>query len=216
MKVLELLGFLLVAQADEQVSVEKALEVALQWREEGRRDEAIELVTRITQQAPQYAAGRMVLGAMAQEAGELQTAIVHYDQAIALDPNLNGAYFNKGLSLYQQQMYPQAIEQFTSTLNIEPTFVSAWHRMGLALHFTGRWGEAEWAYKNALKLDSDPTTTASIHYDFAVSLQHAGKVVDSAEQYNHALHHSPNMTESWLNLAALHHKVCSAARSHGR
>jgi tetratricopeptide (TPR) repeat protein len=213
------LGLLLLVHADEQVSVEKALELALQWREEGRRDEALDLIQRITQAQPQYAAARMVLGAMSHETGDFATAISQYDQAIVLDPRLDGAYFNKGRALYSQQQYPQAIAEFTNVLNINSKFVSAWHSMALALHFTGRLDEAEWAYSSALEVNEETHRLPEIHYDFAVTLQHAGKVVHSSEQYNLALTHSPNMTESWLNLAALHHKwgdVGDAIRNYKR
>lgn len=45
-----------------------------------------------------------------------------------------------------------------------------------------------------------------MHYGLALSLQHLGRVLDSAQHYHRALTLKPDYAEAALNLAALHHR----------
>jgi tetratricopeptide (TPR) repeat protein len=57
--------------------------------------------------------------------------------------------------------------------------------------------------------------SAGVHYGLGLSLQHLGRVLDSAHHYHRALTLRPDYAEAALNLAALHHRqACIESPQH--
>ena len=60
------------------------------------------------------------------EQGNLQEAIVEYDQAIRLDPQLALAYYNRGVAYHYLGQPKQAIEDYAEALRLDPQHASAY------------------------------------------------------------------------------------------
>src|ERR1700754_2672423 len=52
------------------------------------------------------------------EAGNLETALAHFERAIELDRNYGNAYFSRGLVRKQQRNYDGAISDFTRSIQL--------------------------------------------------------------------------------------------------
>jgi Flp pilus assembly protein TadD len=75
--------------------------------------------------APPTATSLVSQGLKAQLAGDASTAESTYQQAIKLDPNNAVAHYDLGTVYDRQGSRAQAVEEYTTTLVIEPTFTDA-------------------------------------------------------------------------------------------
>ncbi|HEY6286351.1 MAG TPA: serine/threonine-protein kinase [Ktedonobacteraceae bacterium] len=74
-------------------------------------------------------------------------ALVAYEQAIRLDPNLAPAYYNKGVTLANLNRYDEALVAYERAIGLNPNFAPAYFGKGSALNNIGEAGEANQAYK---------------------------------------------------------------------
>lgn len=80
-------------------------------------------------------------------------AIKHYSQAIAMDPSLVQAYSNRAAAWSLKGVHANALADAEMAIAEDPSFVKAYSRKGKALFDSGRFDEAETAYKNGLQVD---------------------------------------------------------------
>ena len=59
-------------------------------------------------------------------------AIKDSDEAIRLEPNSSGAFYNRGLAWGQKTDYDRAIKDFSEAIRIDPNNADAFHNRGLA------------------------------------------------------------------------------------
>ena len=63
------------------------------------------------------------------------------------------AWNNKGIALYSQGKYNEAIKAYDEAIKLDPKYAMAWNNKGLALNSQGKYNEAIKAYDEAIKLD---------------------------------------------------------------
>lgn len=73
---------------------------------------------------------------------QIAQAVSDYDQAIALNPRLVYAWFNKGIILYDMLDYKGASECFSKAISIDPEFGQAYFNRGLCYFHSGQKHEA--------------------------------------------------------------------------
>ena len=73
---------------------------------------------------------------------ELTDALADYDSALALNPRLVYAWFNKGVIFYLLQDYAMAENCFSKALETDPDFGEAYYNRGLSFLKSGRKNEA--------------------------------------------------------------------------
>jgi tetratricopeptide (TPR) repeat protein len=79
-------------------------------------------------------------------------ALSAYDQAIRLDPNFAGGYYNKGLALKALMRYEEALAAFDQAIRLAPNVPQAYHDKGTVLDTLGRPAEARQAYDMAQRM----------------------------------------------------------------
>lgn len=98
------------------------------------------------------------LGRLDYDAQHYDTAVVHFQHALAIDPGMARAYDNLGLCYFYQNHNPLAIESYTKAIKLEEKSAhpSAWPHlnMAIALLFMNRLDEAEAQVREALRLDA--------------------------------------------------------------
>ena len=62
-------------------------------------------------------------------------------------------WLNKGVELYSQGKYDQAIEAYDQAISINPQYAEAWNNKGLALRALGEYDEAIKAYDQAISIN---------------------------------------------------------------
>ena len=73
------------------------------------------------------------LGLLAFDASKPDEALIAFDKAIELDPQLAEAWNNKGNALDVQGKHDEAIKAYDEALRLDPNYVMAWTNKGVAL-----------------------------------------------------------------------------------
>ncbi len=95
----------------------------------------------------------------------LSEALVHFQQAVTLDPKFVEARMNVGLTTLGFRKYDTAKEQFTEVIRLAPKTYDAHIGLGVALRGLKDFDGAEAKYNDALKLDS---RRGEAYYNLAV------------------------------------------------
>jgi tetratricopeptide (TPR) repeat protein len=119
--------------------------------------------------------------------GQSDEAMVHYDQAIKLEPNYADAYYNRGNVLFAKGRIDEAISDWEKTLTIQPNDADAHTCLGNALLRQGLIKEAIAHYETASGLaPNDPHSRNNIAWVLATSsdesIRDGGKAVALAQQ----------------------------------
>lgn len=102
--------------------------------------------------------------------GQSDEAMVHYEQAIRLQPNYADAYYNRGNILFANGHIDDAIADWEKTLEIQPNDADAHTGLGNALLRKGSLQEAIAHYEKALALaPEDPHSRNNIAWVLATS-----------------------------------------------
>jgi tetratricopeptide (TPR) repeat protein len=133
--------------------------------------------------------------------GRFNDAVVEYQEAVRLGPELPEAHNNLG-SVWARTpgKMNDAIAQFREALRLRPDFAEAHNNLGNALSFVpGRTNEAVSQYEDALRLRPD---WAGVHGNLARALDSEGSTREAINQYREAVRLQPGFVIGHLNLAA--------------
>jgi len=111
------------------------------------------------------------LGLSLADKGDLSRAIVHYRQALAINPVLAQAHNNLGLALKRSGDLPLAMDHFRLALSLRPDLAHVHVNLGLALGETARSDEAIGHLRQALAL---APRLAQAHHGLAMVLADMG------------------------------------------
>jgi tetratricopeptide (TPR) repeat protein len=119
--------------------------------------------------------------------GKSDEAMVHYEQAINLEPNYGDAYYNRGNLLLAKGKIDEAIADWEKTLQLQPSDADAHTCLGNALLRKGFLNEVIAHYETALALaPEDPRPRNNLAWVLATSsdgkMRDAGKAVEFAQQ----------------------------------
>ena len=137
-----------------QVTVEQALQIALQHHQAGRLPEAESIYRQILAAVPNHADSLHLLGTLRHSTGHAD-GVGLIRQAIALNPSFPAALSNLGEVLRRQGELDEAIVCFQRALAILPDFPAALGNLGLALTQAGQYEQAIVALRRAVALKSD-------------------------------------------------------------
>ena len=138
------------------------------------------------------------LGNALSDSGRLAEAIVHYREAIRINPQCADARYNLGIALSMSGRAEEAIEQYHEALRINPEYAEAHNNLGNALSKSGLAEEALEHYRQAIRIKSD---YAEAHYNLGVALSKSSRTAEAIEQYREALRINPNYADARHNLA---------------
>jgi tetratricopeptide (TPR) repeat protein len=114
-------------------------------------------------------------------------AMIHYQEAIRLEPNYADAYYNRGNVLFAKGNIEDAIADWEKTLQLQPNDADAHTCLGNALLRKGSLNEAIAHYETALALaPEDPRSRNNLAWILATSsdakLRDGAKAVEFAQQ----------------------------------
>ena len=97
------------------------------------------------------------LGAALAREGKISEAMVHFEEALRINPPFPEALFNMGTSLFKQRKYAQAVPFYLKFLELEPKskVMDAYNNVGFALMQEKKFREAIPYFQKALKLNPD-------------------------------------------------------------
>ena len=154
-----------------------------------------------------FALGAILYGDLAAEKDRLESAIMFYNRALAVQPDRVDARFALGSVLFRlgqekdPKNYPLALEAFRLVAEADPKSPNGWSHMGLVLSNMGRVADAEAMYRKAIERDpADPFL-----YDGLASVYARQDMNEKAEEnWRHAVALNPGYGPAVIELAALH------------
>lgn len=143
----------------------------------GRTEAAVDILTRAITLNGQISDLHNALAEALQRLNRVDEAIVHYRQAIALDPLDAAALYNCGNVLLRLKRYGEAVGHYDRALEIEPNFVEALHNRGNTLFELKHFEQALTDYDRAL----------SLRPGFVAALGNRGGALIELKRYEEAL-----------------------------
>ena len=132
--------------------------------------------------------------------GEIEIALIDYQQAIRLNPRNAGAYTNRGFALSQQGDQEAAIRDFDEALHFEPNLYQAFYNRGLAYRALGDLEKAESDLDRTIALNPD---FALAHVNRAALYAQKKRFAEAAAGYKAAMKVDSTMPEPFIGLAFL-------------
>ncbi|OYX30017.1 MAG: hypothetical protein B7Y99_12230, partial [Caulobacterales bacterium 32-69-10] len=149
---------------------------------------------------PLDAVAHFNLASALQNQGRLDEAILHFQQALALRPDLAEAHNNLG-NIFTRLRRPQDAEaSFAQALLIRPGYANAHNNLGLLLQGLGRAEEAAERFGRAVAIDP---AFAAAQFNLANTLQGLKRFDEAEAAYRSAIATSPGFAAAFLNLGNL-------------
>jgi tetratricopeptide (TPR) repeat protein len=116
--------------------------------------------------------------------------------------------FRQGNAAQAAGDYATAERIFRQVLQQDRDNASAYYRLGIALSAQGRYGEAEVAYLEALRLEQNPLTLLAysvprIHFELGIALAEQGRYGEAEAAYRESIRLDPNSPSAYNNLGAV-------------
>jgi tetratricopeptide (TPR) repeat protein len=127
-----------------------------------------------------------------------KNSLVFWSYVIEKAPvKIAGAYYNLGNAYYADGLLDKAIEQYETTLRIQPGFKGTHYKLGIIYQSKGLPDLAIQQYETALRLNPDDM---EVHNNLGVAYQSKGLLDKATEQYQKALSLSPDNAQTHCNL----------------
>ena len=135
-----------------------------------------------------------------------QDGLTLWGDGVRKAPNKPRPHHNFGSSLLARGYQKEALEQFQTTLDLDPEYAMAHLNIGKIYKDQRRYAEAVEEYNKALALEPD---IAQIHSNLGNALRHLGRLSEAIKEYNTALKLGPD-------LAGVHNNLGNAYKQQGR
>ena len=183
-----------------QVNVERGLQKAIDFHQAGKLQQAELVCQQILQIHPQHANALHLLGVIAYQVENLETAIDLIKQAIKGDPNQSSYFFSLGLVLKKQSKLGEAVNAYYKVLEIDPKNADAYNNLGNILGSSGQLEEAIDFYRKALEINPNYIRT---YNNLSIALQRQGKLAEAIDMYYQVLEIDSTDVGTCRNLGAL-------------
>ncbi|PXW83906.1 putative O-linked N-acetylglucosamine transferase (SPINDLY family) [Nitrosomonas sp. Nm84] len=157
-------------------SPQNDLSIAIRYHQSGQWAEAKAVLQRLLQSHPAEVDAIHLLGVLAAEQGQYETAIAHFHQAIAITPTQAIFHSNLGNTFLQCGLLSEAIARYLQALKLDPNYTLA--RKNLAI-------------------------TCERQLDSGIAHQQAGRLVEAETCYQDVLQGQPERADAWHLLGLL-------------
>jgi tetratricopeptide (TPR) repeat protein len=141
--------------------------------------------------------GQFDLALAAQEKGDFQRAVHHYESVLAQYPSLTRAHYNLGNAMLDLGEFGEAEAHYRATIELEPTMARAYHNLGYIRYLQQKWKDAAVYYRKAVELDPE---FALGYYGLGNTLFELGDPDGSISSYKEAVRLRPDFTDAHVNL----------------
>lgn len=174
-----------------------ALDRARACHRDGRLADAEAHYRAVLAAAPAHAEALHMLGVLAHQRGDSETALALVHRAVAADPTASAARHNLAKMLEQQGRLDQAARHYRATVALVPNHLGALNGLAAILYRRGAFDEAEAAYRAVLAVEPD-------HVDALVNLgallEELNRLDEAAEVLGRALARAPDHVPALNNL----------------
>jgi tetratricopeptide (TPR) repeat protein len=131
---------------------------------------------------------------------EFDEAILHFTEALRINPEYAKAHYNWGLALANQSKHKEAIPHFTKALRLNPEDSKSHNNLGAALFRDGKFDEALYHYREAVRIDPE---FEEAQINIGITLSKSGKPDMAIKHYSELLHIKPDKAEIHYRLGAV-------------
>jgi tetratricopeptide (TPR) repeat protein len=175
------------ARALDDSLLEVQLALGNVYQATGRTNEAIVVLNRATEMAPNSDEAYRRLGRVYRSSGRVNEAIAAYDRAVAINPYhwVNSAQL--GVTYAMAANYDRAIEALGQVTKLAPDNAAGFNDLGAVYMQGGRPAEAIPVFQQALKLDPLPDTYSNL----GVAYAQAGQFAEAVPMFEKAVELQP-------------------------
>ena len=182
----------------------------VQLGQAGRVAEAAALCQQVLQQYPGSARAWHLLGLSTLQQGQPQTALTHFDKAIALDPTVAAFHTHAGVAHCGLGQLEQGVACYQQALTLEPHAVEAGYNLAIALQKLDRLDEARSTYLQVLVQQPQHVLA---HYQLGNVCQRQQQNAEAIAHYQQALAIDPHFTPAQTALQSLRPLTAAASTS---
>ncbi|MCH7889301.1 MAG: tetratricopeptide repeat protein [Proteobacteria bacterium] len=162
----------------------ETLDLALASHRAGRLDEAGRLYREFLRRQPDHPEALHLLGVVAHQTGEHDTAIDLIGKAIAINGAAAGYHNNIGEAYRAAGKIDEAFGHYRRAADLDPNFADAHHNLGVASLARGEADEAVGHLRRALALEP---ALAEAHFCLGNALREQGKLDEAIAAYRRAV-----------------------------
>jgi tetratricopeptide (TPR) repeat protein len=181
-------------------AIEAYFQTGVGLHRSGRLGEAEQIYRQVLAAAPSHADSLHMLGVLASQSGQLETALTWIDRAIAARPAAALFYVNRAATLLGLRQLDAARRACHDALRVKRNCAEASQVLGHVLSQEGRPEEAITAYQVALRHRPD---LPGLHNDIALALRQADQLEAAEAALREALRCAPDDGQVQSNLASV-------------
>jgi tetratricopeptide (TPR) repeat protein len=170
----------------------------LTWQQSGQYRDEFTLYEDTLKKSPDCWMAHTNLGKVLVDAGRLQEAMDHLQQALRIKSDNVSAYNDLGNVLVQMGRVQEAMEYYRKALSIKPDYPQALNNLGNALVEAGRPEEAIEYCQKALRLDPG---FHEAYFNLGNAFLYMGRSQEAIDYYHQALTIKSDYAEAHNNLA---------------
>jgi tetratricopeptide (TPR) repeat protein len=121
----------------------------------GQHEIARDLALSITKKFPDYPLSWKVLGAVCEQARQMEDALIANQIAVRLDPEDAESHSNLGNVHNRLDKFEEAEASYKQAIKLKPDYTEARYNLGTMLEGLGRLEEAEKCYRQAININKD-------------------------------------------------------------
>ncbi len=166
---------------------------------QGNLKQAEKIARQMSKNGGNNADASYVLGAIAAETGDFQTALDHLRRAVDLAPGDAGNFVAIGNILSAMELFEEARDAYRGSLELDPNLVEPTYNFGVISAMLERNDEAIRAFEHVIELQPD---FAEGHFGLGEVLCAAGRADEAVAAYERALVLKPDFTDAAESLEA--------------
>jgi Flp pilus assembly protein TadD len=120
-------------------------------------------------------------------------AVLSFSVCIGASPRVPAYWFNRALSCAALGDVEQAVRDYKTAFQLDPSLSAAALNCGILHYEAGRYPEAETDLRGALKAGADP---AAVHFNLALVFRATHNLAAALESVAQALRHNPRSVEA--------------------
>ena len=182
---------------DPSVLPQSKIDFIISLYSKGNFQHALDDVSDLINSFPDNPILHNINGACHQGLGDLDSAVMSFQRAIAINTDYSKAHYNLAGTFFELGKLKDSVKSYELSLSIDPNYAEAHNNLGNVLRQLGDLDYALKSYKKAFKLD--PNYVEAI-FSASIILQTLGQFEDMIEYLERVLILKPNISEAHNNL----------------
>jgi len=183
-----------------QVSVDRAMELALAQQRAGQLRDAEAIYKQILGQFPNHSLAIQRLGVLLAQQGRIEEALPLFRRFVELQPRSAEGYSDLGSALRSAGRTEEAIENLSRAISLNPNLAMAHGNLANVYRELGRIDDAIVEYQRAIQLNPNH---ASSHSNYGNALASKNQLSDAMTAFRRAIELDPNFAPAHNNLGVM-------------